>query len=134
MLVTHGAVKVQVAATISKAEAQEENIYSVEDIARILSRHGSHYFDADTRHHFRSRTYSTIYPAPKAGAVLFVESTQFFSPSTGPAARRYTVRAWRPDAPDSIATIGGFEAFASKRAADAAARKFAALEVLPEKH
>ena len=85
---------------------------------------GSFFFSPGTMRFFSSRVLERVYYGAD-GVFYFVTSEQFV-PSSGPAhARRYTVRKWSEAEPDFVDTVGGFQGYATGRAANKAAAELA---------
>ena len=92
-------------------------------MADVRARHRGHWFDAETMRFFRCRVGSYGYTGDGGATVYFVSSEQFVWLGHV-APRRYSVRVC--DADGDIDTAGEFQAYASRGAADRAARKLAA--------
>lgn len=93
------------------------------DLERVLSAHGSHYFDDSTRRFFRSRMgrFGVVRaPAPshKQLAFLFVESTQGFN-----LPREYRLCRWTPWEPSNVERLFKGSADQCRRRFDALMRK-----------
>ena len=85
--------------------------YSISDIRR---EHNGKWFDPSSMRFFRSRVGENVYQG--LGGVYFVSSEQFVNLSAGHvAARKYTVRQYRPDA-DQIKTVGEFNVLSKSQA------------------
>lgn len=82
---------------------------------------GSFWFEPDTMRFFRSRVGWGGY-VHADGRIFFVSSERFVS-SLGSRPRRFSVRVL--DASGSIETVGEFQQYATRGAADRAARRFA---------
>ena len=92
---------------------------TMHDIREANEAAGLYWFSPDTLRFFRSRISEEVY-----GAGYFVSSELDNFPSMPNARRRYTVRRAKPNG--SIETVSRFHQYASRSAAHAAARRFAA--------
>jgi len=81
---------------------------------------GHFFFDFDSIRCFKSRVQST----PPYGGRVFVTSERLLVDSDGRRSRRYSVREIQPDG--SIVALDGLGAFATRRAAHAYAKAYAA--------
>lgn len=90
---------------------------TIEQIKQANEQAGRYFFERDTLRFFKSRVSDRTYPATD-GRTFFVTSERHRNDP-----RRYTVRVTRDGA--DIDTVGGFQAFATARAAHARARYLA---------
>lgn len=91
-------------------------------MSAVRRKHNGHWFDPDSMRFFRSRVGEVAYEAAD-GRRYFVSSERFM-PSRGPAApRNYTVRV--QSTTGDIDTVGEFQGYATRRAADKEAQRLA---------
>ncbi len=93
-----------------------------DELKDAVAARGNYFFSPSTMRFFSSRV-GAIYPYE--GGAYFVTSEQFIPPGSqfgkrGP--RRFTVRKWNGK---TVTTIGAFQAYGSREAANAAAERAA---------
>ncbi len=97
-------------------------IRDLDDMVRAHEYAGGFFFRSDSKRFFRSRIGAQIFTGQ--GGIFFTTSEQFeFRGTCKP--RRYSVRKFDPDNPRSIETMGEFQAYATSKAAIAAAKRLA---------
>ncbi len=94
--------------------------FDINDIKSANRVRGLHFFDPSTLRFFRSRVHPQVYQGP--GGVYFVTSEQFVSSKGWADKREFTIRQFHPET-GRCDTFGGFQAFASRSGAHAAAER-----------
>lgn len=107
---------------------------ATDDLRRLNAERGGHWFEPSTMRFFRSRVGHLAYGDDEQRFAFFVSSEQFVSVSSGHAGpRSYSVRVMHltdGDGPRTmrgqVETVGDFEAYATRAAAERIARALAA--------
>ena len=107
-------------------EPDPAKFHSIEQIVAAVTASGSHFFDKETMHFFRSRTYPELFYSYKL--VYFVTSEQREVLYSEPAPRLYTVRTFDPVTAD-LGQVGEFQQHSTKAQALKAAADAAGLDV-----